>query len=192
MTMILPIVLQGFLQGLQSAQGFGTVDAGLSRLPYANIIGNLTDLLLGIATTVALAVIIWAGLTYILALGDEARASKAKRVLLYAIIGLAIVGTVRLISDIVKSVIGFGGARPINDVRDAMINILLNFMQILIAPAAVFAFAALLLGGYMYITSLGDEARASRGKRVIAYAILGLIIIGLAGILVNAIVNLLP
>lgn len=55
--------------------------------------------------------------------------------------------------------------------------------------ATIFA-AALVYGGATYIMSTGDESQAHKAKLVIIYAILGLVIIGLAGIAVNAFLNI--
>lgn len=59
----------------------------------------------------------------------------------------------------------------------------------LLTLAAVVCVAALVYGGAMYIMSTGDESQAHKAKLVIIYAVLGLVIIGLAGIAVNAIIG---
>ena len=44
--------------------------------------------------------------------------------------------------------------------------------------AAVIAVAAVIWGGFLYIASFGDENRAAQGKKVILYAVVGLILAG--------------
>jgi len=46
----------------------------------------------------------------------------------------------------------------------------------------------LLIGGIRYIFSQGDEDQAAQAKNTILYAIIGLIVIGLAAVVVNFIV----
>jgi len=69
-----------------------------------------------------------------------------------------------------------------------------DFIFKIIAPlltiAAIIFAAALVYGGAMYIMSTGDEAQAHKAKLIIIYALLGLVIIGLAGIAVNAFLNI--
>jgi len=51
-------------------------------------------------------------------------------------------------------------------------------------------FAALVYYGAVFILSRGNEEDARRAKTGIAYAIIGLFVIGLAGFIVNAIINI--
>jgi hypothetical protein len=43
----------------------------------------------------------------------------------------------------------------------------------------------------MYITSLGDESKTSQAKKIIMYAIIGLLVLGAAGIIVNVLINII-
>jgi len=67
-------------------------------------------------------------------------------------------------------------------------------IQKYINPVLVFSatvcVAFIIFGGYKYIMSSGDEAEARKSKHVIIYAIIGVIIIGISGIIVNTLVNL--
>jgi heme/copper-type cytochrome/quinol oxidase subunit 2 len=48
----------------------------------------------------------------------------------------------------------------------------------------------LIYGGFMYITSAGNEQNVDKAKKVIMYAAIGIIIIVLAAVLVNALVDI--
>lgn len=48
----------------------------------------------------------------------------------------------------------------------------------------------LIIGGFRYMTASGSEEAATSGKKTIYYAIAGLIVVILAGTIVNIIVNL--
>lgn len=61
--------------------------------------------ILGLVAVVALAVMIWGGFTYITSLGDEQRASTAKRVILYAVIGLLLIGASFFILEVVRDIL---------------------------------------------------------------------------------------
>lgn len=56
---------------------------------------------------------------------------------------------------------------------------------------AALALAALVWGAIMYITSMGDEGKADTAKKVILYAIIGLIVLGAAGMVVNIFINII-
>ena len=66
------------------------------------------------------------------------------------------------------------------------VRFILNGLLILAALAAM---VFLILGGVRYIFSQGDEDQAAQAKNTILYAIIGLIVIGLAAAIVNFIVG---
>jgi hypothetical protein len=55
---------------------------------------------------------------------------------------------------------------------------------------ALLAVLVIVIGGIMYIVSLGDEDRTRTAKRIILYALIGLAVILLAGVLVNFVILL--
>jgi len=172
-----------FSQGILDTLSFAKNTAGLSKQTPTQVLVNAGNLLTGIAAALALFAVVLGGIMYIVSLGDEQRSARAKRILLFAIVGLIIAGIAALIINIAKA-IAYGS--PTEDLLDRIITIILNGVQILLAPAGVIAFGAFVFGGYLYITSIGDEARAGRAKRTMFFALLGLVFIGLAGIVVNA------
>lgn len=68
-------------------------------------------------------------------------------------------------------------------------DLILKLLKILTAVLAAIAVAAIIYGGFLYIASAGDESKAEHGKKVLVYAIIGLVIVGAAGIIVNIIIN---
>ena len=172
-----------------------------SSISIRGIIFSVINLILALVATIALFAIIWGGVMYILALGDEARVVKAKRILLSAIIGLIIVllGEAIIIAAfcIIKpnadnSMI-FPGSAACADVGVAFFGeVILRIIQFIMGPAAVIAFGALVYGGYMFIIAgpSGDEKKAAKGKQIILYAFIGLAIIGISGVIVNAVLRL--
>jgi hypothetical protein len=63
-------------------------------------------------------------------------------------------------------------------------------LDVAMAFLATIAAAALTYYGIMYIISRGDEERARRAKTGILYALLGILVVGLAAWIVNSIINL--
>lgn len=194
-----------FLSGFKDAFEIGD-NAGLSKTENPiKIITRSADLILALIATIALFAIIWGGVMYILALGEEARATKAKRILLYAIIGLTIASLAKMIvSVVICTVLKPTGESAFNILYDnfplctkvaasEFVEIIIRIIQFLMAPAAAIAFGALVYGGYMYIISGpsgGDEKKVSKAKQIIIYAFIGLAIIGISGIIVNVVLNL--
>ncbi len=57
----------------------------------AKIISNITTWILGFAGTIAVLFIIWGGIQYITAAGNEKQAESAKQTLTYAVLGLIVI-----------------------------------------------------------------------------------------------------
>ncbi len=68
---------------------------------------------------------------------------------------------------------------------------ILNLTNWILGFVAMIAVLAIVWGGVMYIGSAGDEAKATNGKRVVTYALIGLVIAGIAYALVNIIVTII-
>ncbi|MGH9857767.1 MAG: pilin [Acidobacteriota bacterium] len=71
-----------------------------------------------------------------------------------------------------------------NSIIESVINWILGI-------SAVVALAVIIIGGFMYIISLGDENRAALAKRIVFYAIIGLLIIGLSFFIINEVNKIL-
>ena len=63
-----------------------------------------------------------------------------------------------------------------------IVNTLLGFVSVI---ALIF----FIWGGFQYITSAGDEQKAEGAKKTLIYATIGLVVIGLAAVIVNFIVT---
>ncbi|MFH1354434.1 MAG: MMCAP2_0565 family pilin-like conjugal transfer protein [bacterium] len=159
-----------------------TVQGSTTAAQLAGYIAYYVDVILVLAGTVAVIFLIYAGFKYISSTGDEEEAAQAKRQIVYAIIGLTVIGLsaaiVILISDFyvpwfnnVYSGTVQGGIRDV-------VNALLGLVGI---AAAIF----LVYAGVKYIMSEGDEETVNQAKRQIIYAIIGLVVIGLSAVIVN-------
>jgi cytochrome bd-type quinol oxidase subunit 2 len=72
-----------------------------------------------------------------------------------------------------------------NDFRSAMVNIL-NYVLTFVGLIAV---AMLIYGGFVYLTSSGNEEQTRKAKSIILYAIIGIIVIALSFVIVNTIIS---
>lgn len=74
------------------AWGLPNKPAGLSNTDLGGIVINITNYILGFITIVAVLMLIWGGIRYLTAVGDESAVEEAKNIIMQAIIGLIIVG----------------------------------------------------------------------------------------------------
>jgi len=90
-----------------SATDVSSPDSGLTNATVFDLITNVMDWLLGLVGVLAVLGFVISGVLYLTAAGDAEQAEKAKTVMTYAIIGLA-VALVGLI--VVNAVAGLTGA----------------------------------------------------------------------------------
>jgi type IV secretory pathway VirB2 component (pilin) len=75
------------------------------------------------------------------------------------------------------------------EIASGVSDIILNVLNILLGLLALIAVIVIIYAGVKYILSGGDEDRAKDAKRIILYAIIGLVIIGLSATVVNFVIN---
>jgi hypothetical protein len=60
-----------------------------------------------ILMVIAVIMIVWGGFTYLTAAGDPEKAGKAKTIIVYALVGIAIALFAKALPSIIKSIMGF-------------------------------------------------------------------------------------
>lgn len=103
------------LPQLVLAQGLGptTPFAGTSGSGLMSAIRTIINVLLIFASLVAVIMIIYGGVRYIISRGDEDEAAAAKNTILYAVIGLIVIGlSAAIVNFVIGSISGqnLGGA----------------------------------------------------------------------------------
>lgn len=80
-----------------------------------------------------------------------------------------------------------GSVNNIKQVRE----LIQNATNIALGVAGAVAGIYILLGGFEYLTAYGDQAKADNGKKTLTFAIIGLVIIILSKLIVDALWKLL-
>ncbi len=70
------------------------------------------------------------------------------------------------------------------------ISRLTNYINGLLILSGTVCVIFLILGGYYYVISSGDEEKSRRAKRIIIFSVIGIVIVGISGIAINALVNI--
>ena len=159
-------------------------------MPYENPLTSAdlnaltVSLLTGMQTTVvvlAVVFIIIGALIYLTSAGDESRTTWAKKAILAAVLGLALavaapmfLREIGVIMGWTPTNIGFGTSLTLT-------ALLGNILSFLLALVGVVALIMLIIGAFLYITAGGETDRADTGKKIVKFAVLG-IIVTLAGL----------
>ena len=90
----------------------------------------------------------------------------------------------------VGSQIGASGGTGLFSPTDSLVTIIGKIIKILLGVAGAIAVLFVVIGGFLYMTSAGNEEQAQKGRKDITNALIGIIIIILSYIIVSVIVNL--
>lgn len=77
----------------------------------------------------------------------------------------------------------------IKDYGSDLGGFILQILNAVLTVVAVIAAAAIIYAGILLISDMGDEENVEKAKKIILYAVIGLIVIGLSATLVNVVVN---
>jgi uncharacterized membrane-anchored protein YitT (DUF2179 family) len=176
----------GIVGGITHAEAIGGVSGSDIRAIVLNLLLAVL-LFMGLAAVV---VIVIAGISLVISVGDEQAKEKAKKIILYALIGLFIIAIAAGIVTIIVEATGGGsifgpvpelGNTGGTDIRAVVLNILTTVLSYM----ALIAVVVIVIAGILMVISLGDEQAKDRTKRIILYTIIGLFIILLARALVK-------
>ena len=70
-------------------------------------------------------------------------------------------------------------------IADVLVTVIKFFLSLI----GLIAVAAIIYGGFLYVTAIGDEKKSERAKEVIIYAVIGLIVIGAAALITNVVIT---
>ena len=165
----------------------GGTNATLPQLGPKSIpilIAKIADFLITLAIPLAVLMIIWAGFMFVTAQGDTSKISKAKKNLLYTIIGVLVILASKVLVVYIQSALTGGSSRA-NALLGSIRNTLNTIVELLFVLATVYFF----WGVISYIGAAGDESKLRDGKRHMIWGIVGMVIMAGAWSLVTILAN---
>lgn len=152
---------------------------------YLRGIIGLVEIFIG---SVAVLVIVVRGILVITSGGEEEALTKAKKHILYALIGIA---AIILSEVVVRGVIFPEAGKELPDIQAGRF-ILVNITNYLAGFVAILSFAGLFYGGYRYVVSAGDEEMNEKIKKLIVGALIALVLALGAFAVVNTFLSIPP
>ncbi len=162
--------------GSQSGEGVTPV------IDIASLFINAALLLIGTAAVIFL---IYAGFKYISSRGDEQESTQAKRQIIFAVVGIVVALGSGVIKDAVITTYTSGGAAG----QAAILSLITPYVELAILLSGIATAIFLIYAGFKYILSRGEEQETTQAKHQIVYALSGLILIGLADLIVNVVIG---
>jgi hypothetical protein len=148
----------------------------------SNIYTYLTTYVVG---PLAVIFIIIGGIMYMLSGGNKEAAERAKKTIIYAITGLAIVILSSYFYNEIKTILD--GSSTSSQLQ----TILNNVLKFLLSIVGFLAIIAMVVGSIWMFTAAGNEERYELGKKTAGYAILGLAIAVASLIIAQQVGNLI-
>lgn len=149
---------------------------------------SIYSLMAYFAGSVAIFMIIYAGIRLVTAGGQEEVTNKMKKVITWAIIGLMLIGVAEfVVKDIVFPEQGARLTDP--DQAARLIVMVTNFVSGFVATIAI---AMYMYGGFLYVTAGGQEDNTGKAKKVFMGATIGLVLALAAFALVNTLIDFQP
>ena len=151
------------------------------------IIMNVVYDLFAIIGVIAVGFVIYGGYAFLTAGGDPGKIAKAKKVLTSAIVGILVALSATMIVDTITSFIGNdpGTAEHPTDVNSTFNGA----VKLVLSVAGMVATAFIVYGGITYSTSNGDPAKVKRGRSILTFSIVGLLVVLLAFSIVNFVIG---
>ena len=72
---------------------------------------------------------------------------------------------------------------------DKLSKTIMNIINVVLGIVGIIAVIYIIIGGINYMTSLGDPGKVQKAKNTILYAIIGLVVVILAGVIVNFVIS---
>lgn len=155
------------------------------------VILNITTDLTILAAYLVLGFVIYGGYRILASAGDVGKVTQGKKTLTHAFVGLAIVMLANVIFNIIRigilsspksggyTVGGVDVTLPSANATDLVGGMIAWFIGI----GGMIAFGLMIYGGITLMTANGDPSKIKMGKNILLYAILGLLIVGLAEVI---------
>ncbi|MDO8511666.1 MAG: hypothetical protein Q7S57_00160 [bacterium] len=85
--------------------------------------------------------------------------------------------------------LGLDAAKNVGGLKGGLVEMITNLIKSALGLVGVLALAMIVYGGFLYVTAAGDEKQITKGKTVLIYAIIGIIVIGVAYSLVSFVIG---
>jgi len=147
----------------------------------SELLDSILNNMMGLIVVIAVIFIIIGGILYMSSAGNETMVKRAKQTWTGAVVGLAIALAsptfLKQIKEILNSNSTTGGSADAwVDKALTIKEIAMNVLEFLLSVFGVLAIIALVIGGGMYLTAYGDEKKIDSGKKIITYAIIGIVV----------------
>ena len=184
--------IQPWFKGLTSVTNgqCGVISPDGTKIDLKGFIWRIVLNVIGMALTlvgyIAFFFILFGGFQFLTGGSNPSQIEKARKTLFNAVIGLVISIAAVAVVNLIFNVVG-----PLSTVNGVTLpaqsadQVLKNALNIVYGLAGVIATVVIIIGGITYATSAGNSANVTKGKNLLLYSIIGLVVIFAAFALTN-------
>ena len=149
---------------------------------------NVVDMLVQVIAIIATVMVIWNGIQYMLAQGNQDQIVKARKGIMQAAVGL-IIGVLAstIVGFIVSNVLSASGS-TIHNIPAG--KLLAGGMNMLFWLIGIICVGMIIFSSFQYLTSKGFEDKALQARRTLLGAVIGLAITILALFIINVVIGI--
>jgi type IV secretory pathway VirB2 component (pilin) len=165
--------------------GGGRLENPLGFDNIEDVLKSIMAYLRGIAGTIAVIFIIIGGVMYMISGGNKEMTERAKKTVIFAMVGLAIVLAAPLFYQEIEAVLS--GGSP----GSALQELLGNILKLLLSIVGFLAIITMVVGSIWMFTAVGDDEKYELGKKTATYSIIGLVIAVASLVIATQVTNLI-
>jgi hypothetical protein len=184
---VLFVLLATVLFGVKVLADTITIENPLSSQDITALVDKIANFLIEVVLPIAILMILYAAFVFITAGGDETKAKKAKQVLTWAIVGIAVLLVSKSAVIIVKDFIP-GAPQSTADIVKIFCDFSWWFLELVFAVAVL----AILWSAFRYITASGEGKNITAAKQTLIYAVVGIAIALIAFSVIDIVYSFMP
>lgn len=180
--------------GLARAQGIPGLNQNPDDLTLRDVVNVLVYLIefgLAFAAATGMIFIVTSGYQYVLSAGNPEKVEKAKQGLTWAITGFILaISSTAIVFLLQKALLSRHTVKEqLNGIRgpESAANIIESLIRLGFTFAGIVAMLFLIIGGYRYATSSGNQDQIEGAKKTILYSVIGLVVVFSATLIFRAI-----
>ncbi len=158
-----------------------------SALTYANplkpgftslgaVLGGALVFMQKIIVVLATIFIIVGAVLYITSAGNESQMKTAKSAITAALIGLALGIAAPSFLKEISGALGWIDVAPQVAAAQTLTAVAMKVLNFLLSITGIIAIIMMVIGGFTYLTAAGDEGKSEVGKKIVTYAIIGVLV----------------
>lgn len=192
--------------GLTKLSGNNTSEGqeNISTVIWTVVLNILFDIFMAIGY-LAIGFVIYGGYMYITSGGDMAKATKARKSIMSAVVGIILVLSANVIVDALVGMLNHGESCKVGGIFDVLGDdqkvklpncqensaelVVANIWSNALSIAAIVAVGIMVSAGITYATSNGNPEKTSKALRTIIFAAIGLVIVLVAAGITNFVLS---